>query len=107
MVRRYIRENATENSRGNPVGVVVAEALDQDRVAIGFSICHHNDRYNKELGNTIANSRLNSGAWVVQKGTNLKQLVNSRSNNVIDTINWAVDRARTRYLKTQIGDENV
>lgn len=52
-LKQYIRD-----ANNNPIGVMVAKFY-KDNYCIGYSICHPNETYNKELGLKIAIGRMN------------------------------------------------
>jgi len=53
MIIRYIRENKTDKSKGNPIGIIIA--LDKDH--IGWSLKNKKDKWNKDIGMKIARNR--------------------------------------------------
>jgi len=53
ILREYIRVE-----KRKPIGLVVGYINEDDDQLIGFSICHENDEWNKEIGYLVAWSRL-------------------------------------------------
>ena len=54
-LKQYIREE----DGGQPFGIMLADKTD-DGIRFGWSIVHPNDKFNKALGEKIANNRLES-----------------------------------------------
>ena len=57
MIKQFIR-----NENGDPIGIMVADAVGQDSFGIGYSIVKPNsgDTFDKELGMKIATNRAHS-----------------------------------------------
>lgn len=77
MVIRYIRENKTEKSKGNPIGIIIA--LDKDH--IGWSLKNKKDKWNKDIGKQIAINRAKKGINIPEK-----KIINGKIEKVIDKI---------------------
>lgn len=56
-IKQYIRDK-----KGQPIGVMIAEAVGQDSYGIGYSIARPDstDKFDEELGMTIATNRASS-----------------------------------------------
>lgn len=53
MLKEYVRD-----SNGQPIGVIISDKLDDDKIHFGWSLCHENDPYDKKKGLTIAIGRM-------------------------------------------------
>lgn len=65
MVSRYIRVEDNNGGRGRPIGLVMAERLDNNRIRFGFSLCHPSDPFNRQMARQIAEGRLRSNDYTV------------------------------------------
>jgi hypothetical protein len=63
--RRYLRENSTETSRGNPVGVVEYKVSNDGIIELTYSLAHPNDKFEKWRANLCLSGRWNKGVtWL-------------------------------------------
>ena len=59
-MQTYLKEYIRNEKNGQPIGIIVAKKVDDDKVRIGFSLCNPKDRFDKTLGEKIALSRAES-----------------------------------------------
>lgn len=78
---KYVR-----NKKGHPIGVVVA--IDKNK--IGWSMCHKDDKWNKEFGKNIAVNR----AW---EGLTLSKNIEKAPLVMSDAITEMYTRANKYY----------
>lgn len=57
----YLKE-FIRNEKQQPIGIAVA-VKEGDQILYGFSLCHRNDRFDKELGLKIATQRAIAGEY--------------------------------------------
>lgn len=83
IIKQYARKSDPSQvfSKGNPVGVVLVRPNEDGSYSIGWSQCSNKDRFNRNHGNMIAESRLENDPIVVNPNL-------SRANEVIQNEAW-------------------
>ena len=93
-MQTYLKEYIRKEKKGQPIGVVVAKKVSENKVRIGFSLCNPKDKFDKELGERIALSRAESDeGFELPKSKKYQDLLYERFFNIT--------RRAERYFKVK------
>lgn len=90
-IRRYYRVGFEKGvTNGHPRGLVVAEQLDDGSIALGFALCSHNDVFDSERANLIAEGRLKSRKFVIKSINDLWLAVDDVFIEMDEIFRWCI-----------------
>ena len=92
VIKQFLREYSwNEDERGNPIGVLLAEVKD-NKLAFGWSVMSPLDNWNKQLGQKIAQNRLNNFDPSVEQAVIVPTIM-------VETMTYFIQRAE-KYFQT-------
>lgn len=102
IIKQYARKSDPSQvfSKGNPVGVVLVRPNEDGTYSIGWSQCSNKDRFNRNRGNMIAESRLENDPIVINPNVNGDVIQNDAwRDETTDAVRRALIQAWNRNEK--------
>lgn len=99
-IQRIMVEQRAESGYYNnkTIGYMVADAIDDKYVAIGISLCHHKDKFDKQTGRDIAKGRINANQTLMR----ISEPKNNHSYSIADQLSYFLLRCQKRFINYNI-----